>query len=1145
MRKIFSILFALALALSFSLVMATPVAAASTWYVDPGGTDDGSHGTGPGTNAFQTIQYAINDARVTNGDTINVAAGTYQEDITINKELTLQGAGRTTATIQRNASVSQVVLIQADNVKTDGFKIDGGAAHLCSNIVKLSTAGSPPYENIEITNCHILHSANSAVYLSGKDEDSIGNGYKVNDNIIEYFAAHNGEAGVEVNFALDVEVKRNTITNSNADPSRHYTYGGTGVYFFDYSGGTISDNTFSKCCGAIIINSNVEPVYVDNNTISQCYWGVVEGESFAKIHITNNAIATWDDPGIGSYDPEIGILLGGDGDYYDSCPPYSWQVDNLQHEVSGNTITGTLAAEVGSIGIYVQPGWWDRDWGASGTVIGNTITNYDIGLQVYGQEWGGGLDLTSHVHVSFGFNNIVSCTTDGAVSDWSGADGGIDATCNWWGAVTGPDAISAKYDYSPWWGASYLSGTAPNIVLVAHPWSWYTNDSIQDAIDAASAGDTINVAAGTYDEQVVITKSLILQGVGDTTIVKPSSAVKLTQVFTGLFWYGGTKNIAGIIVANVAGGSVTIKNLKVDESLVGTKPAGADYLAGIFYRETGGVVDTVTIAGTGAWSTTDRAYGMYLSAGTNTVSVEVKGSTITNYDKNGIEAMGSTLTVNVHHNTITGRGVTPSGDEVQNGVSVGRDAVATVNYNTISDLAYYTVSSVATGILIYHYVTPTGKSATANGNTITNCQVGIMFKNANGVAQDNIVSGGTVGLDGIFTQPNYAGAYTASFVHNTVSGITKNAAIDAETYATLTPGTGATLTVTITNNTLTGGFTTADGIYVGGGAGGVTATISDNTISGWPEHGINLGDACVAGATITGNTIINNAMSGLYIGAAVNAANVGVHFNNIVGNTLYGANNAGTGTLDALYNWWGDETGPSHDLNLGGQGDAVSDNVDFSPWLYKTQEQFVSGAPCYAGSVVLENEATEIEPDTYAGGWNSFSTPITLDGSADTVSELLALTAGSGLFIERAQRFDLASQAWVPVIMGNVVVENYQIKPGEGLFIQVSSGGSIPILVKTTPTSPPMRNLVAGWNLIGMSSLGAETVTTALSGVSYSVVLSPKPPNDVAWSVPPAGAGDKELLLGEAYWVAMGGPGILFGFTTTPVADDMTWELNQ
>jgi hypothetical protein len=359
----------------------------------------------------------------------------------------------------------------------------------------------------------------------------------------------------------------------------------------------------------------------------------------------------------------------------------------------------------------------------------------------------------------------------------------------------------------------------------------------------------------------------------------------------------------------------------------------------------------------------------------------------------------------------------------------------------------------------------------------------------------------------------------------------------------------------ITGNTYTGkgAIDCLDyGIEVG--MGGV-ATITDNTITNCLGVASSDGSTSAAilvttyygpgtTATITGNTLTGNT-GGIGVGYdESDTSTVVAHYNNINGNTDYGIDTTAP-VVDALYNWWGDETGPSHDLNLGGQGDAVSDNVDFSPWLYKTQEQFVSGAPCYAGSVVLDNEATEVEPDTYAGGWNSFSTPITLDGSADTVSELLALTAGSGLFIERAQRFDLASQTWVPVIMGNVLVENYPIKPGEGLFIQVSSGGSIPILVKTTPTSPPMRNLVAGWNLIGMSSLGAETVATALPGVSYSVVLSPKPPNDVAWSVPPAGAGAKELLLGEAYWVAMGQPGILFGFTTTPVADDMTWDLNQ
>jgi hypothetical protein len=433
--------------------------------------------------------------------------------------------------------------------------------------------------------------------------------------------------------------------------------------------------------------------------------------------------------------------------------------------------------------------------------------------------------------------------------------------------------------------------------------------AIQDGVAAVASGGTVRVAAGIYGEQVVIDKSLTLQGAGISTIIKPS-ADNLTQMFTGLFWYGSptTKNIAGIIVANVTGGSdVTIKNLKVDASLVTTKPAGADYLAGIFYRETGGLVDTVTVAGTGAWSSSDRAYGIYLSAGTNTVSIEITGSTIANFDKNGIEVMGNKLTANINHNTITGRGSIT--DEVQNGINVGRDAVATVNYNAISNLIYQPKTYWAAGIMFYHYVSPTGKNATANNNTITNCQIGIIFNNANASAAGNTVHGGAVGLIGIYAEPDAADDWTASFVANTVSGIRdtgdyENAAIGANTYDS-----DATLNVTIQGNHLAGGAATnADGISVGveGADGSMVTTITDNTISGW-QYGIRLD------------------------GALVDAASSHATNNNIAGNDIFGVYNGGTGTLNATCNWWGDASGPSGEGP--GMGDAVSDNVDFEPWV--------------------------------------------------------------------------------------------------------------------------------------------------------------------------------------------------------------------
>jgi len=49
---------------------------------------------------YATIAAAIASVSVVDGDTIEVAAGTYAENITINKSLVLQGVGATTTTIK-------------------------------------------------------------------------------------------------------------------------------------------------------------------------------------------------------------------------------------------------------------------------------------------------------------------------------------------------------------------------------------------------------------------------------------------------------------------------------------------------------------------------------------------------------------------------------------------------------------------------------------------------------------------------------------------------------------------------------------------------------------------------------------------------------------------------------------------------------------------------------------------------------------------------------------------------------------------------------------------------------------------------------------------------------------------------------------
>ncbi|MCW3490953.1 InlB B-repeat-containing protein, partial [Dethiobacter alkaliphilus] len=56
--------------------------------------------------------------------------------------------------------------------------------------------------------------------------------------------------------------------------------------------------------------------------------------------------------------------------------------------------------------------------------------------------------------------------------------------------------------------------------------------------------------------------------------------------------------------------------------------------------------------------------------------------------------------------------------------------------------------------------------------------------------------------------------------------------------------------------------------------------------------------------------------------------------NDIYNNTDYGVQNVSLSvTLNATYNWWGNDTGPYHETNQEGLGNGVSNNVDFSGYL--------------------------------------------------------------------------------------------------------------------------------------------------------------------------------------------------------------------
>ena len=103
----------------------------------------------------------------------------------------------------------------------------------------------------------------------------------------------------------------------------------------------------------------------------------------------------------------------------------------------------------------------------------------------------------------------------------------------------------------------------------------------------------------------------------------------------------------------------------------------------------------------------------------------------------------------------------------------------------------------------------------------------------------------------------------------------------------------------------------------------IALTIEGNKFTG-NKAGIYMCDV----GTIVRNNIFENNKYGIYVHYSDGSI---AHYNNFAGNTEYGVYNEGEPVIDATHNWWGNPRGPS---GVGpGTGDAVSDYVDFDPWL--------------------------------------------------------------------------------------------------------------------------------------------------------------------------------------------------------------------
>lgn len=469
--------------------------------------------------------------------------------------------------------------------------------------------------------------------------------------------------------------------------------------------------------------------------------------------------------------------------------------------------------------------------------------------------------------------------------------------------------------------------------------------NIQGAVDAALTGDSVLVSNETYEEQVEITKDIILRGESMAgTIIK--SPITLTKYFTT-----SVNNFPIVYVHDI--GSPEISNFTID----GAGRGNGNYrFQGIGFRNAGGKVDGCTIKdvretpingmqhGVGIYAYADNGIARTLYATNNTIY---------GFQKNGTAFNGPNLTAIADNNTITGAGAVNF--IAQNCLQIGFGATGSFTNNNVSNVSYTPSTDVSCGMLLYQ----SGGTILTSNNTVSEAQVGINYINVGGsIVNNNItataVGVGTTSLWGIIADPGDKQRVSVQPFDLIASQPEKI----VRSLSSITA-----LTTSVDSNILIGDGENGVGIEADAlGTETLNFSANENSVSNWGTGFVLYKET---GATLN-STLRRNSITGNKFGVLDQ-----------------------TGVLqDAKENWWGSSTGPADPKtlpntpnynNITGTGDSASTFIDYNPWYLDAGKTNLS---IYTLTIIASNGVVDNIPNqtTYNHGTSVQLTPTPNEG---------------------------------------------------------------------------------------------------------------------------------------------------------------------
>lgn len=404
------------------------------------------------TVLYSTIQPAIDSA--TSGDTINVAAGTYNltSRIDVNKAVSLGGDVTTPANVVINAPTAggtqhgqnSVFMVTASDVNIQGFRIQGAL--------------------------HTGAAQNAGIYVD--DPRLVANPGLSNITISNNELTNNGW-GIFVHNIKDSTISNNKVygNKSTATAGKEYD-AGSGIVV--YGRAQDINHTYNLTIDNNQVYSNeTEGIRVDvSSDVGASSW-----VNDLAITISNNIVH---DNGrtIGGVDKYIGIKSAG----------FSKGVIVSGNEIYGHVMGASPTNTNQSSGVWIAP---SNSW----QITNNNIHNNTNGIIfVYSYAGSGNHTITGNdIHenlrgISINDGSIATANNNSIYSNGSTAFSGIGfapygvynsgagfgSINSWWGNATGPsgsgsgtgDAVSANVTVAPWYtdaGMTMLSSTLHDI----------------------------------------------------------------------------------------------------------------------------------------------------------------------------------------------------------------------------------------------------------------------------------------------------------------------------------------------------------------------------------------------------------------------------------------------------------------------------------------------------------------------------------------------------------------------------------------------------------------------------------------------------------------------------------------------------------